>query len=70
MFDQKIRQWFQYEVGTGWVKIERPPIPTGIYAGIGSREIIESGIKAIQKVYLEPKVKPAETEAPESAPEV
>lgn len=60
VFDQKSRQWYQYEVGNGWIKIERPPVPTGIYAGIGTRDLVESGIKAIQKVYLPPKEKPVE----------
>ena len=49
VFDQKERQWYQYV--NGWVKIDKPEIPSGRYTGIGARDILESGVKAIQKVY-------------------
>lgn len=50
VFDQKISQWYVWK--GAWVSCLRPPVPSGTYAGIGSREINESGIEAIRSVYF------------------
>lgn len=47
VFDQEKDVWFQYAGGT-WKQITCPPRPTGIWAGIGSRELKENGKKAIR----------------------
>lgn len=49
MFDQNQNQWFQWR--RVWFPIESPPIPSGIYAGIGSRNLKDSGQAAISNLY-------------------
>lgn len=36
-----------------WLKILKPPVPSGTYTGIGSRDIQDSGIRAIKDVYIQ-----------------
>lgn len=48
VYDQKLEQWFQYKAG--WVAIENPPQPTGIWAGIGTRELNDAGKWAIREL--------------------
>lgn len=49
LFDQKGEQWLTYE-NDEWVGCDIPVL-TRDFAGIGSRKINESGIKAIGEVY-------------------
>jgi hypothetical protein len=49
LFDMQSNTWMQW--WETWKTIERPPIPYGRYAGIGSRDITDSGVKAIFEVY-------------------
>lgn len=49
LFDQGFEQWIHYENG-GWVGCD-VPVLTHNFAGIGSRKIEDSGIKAISEVY-------------------
>jgi hypothetical protein len=39
-------QWWET-----WITIKKPPTPHGRYAGIGSREITDAGIRAIFEVH-------------------
>ena len=50
LFDMNTEKWYQ------WNKIwydlaEQPPIPVGVYAGIGSRDISDTGKSAINNLY-------------------
>jgi hypothetical protein len=47
VFDQVLCHWFQW-VGEGWQCIYEPPKPSGIYAGIGIRDILPMGKLAIR----------------------
>lgn len=49
LFEQKRNQWLTYENGE-WVGCDIPVL-TRDFAGIGSRHISESGIRAIADVY-------------------
>ena len=49
LFDMNTNTWMQW--WETWKEIKKPPIPTGRYAGIGSREITDAGIRAIFEVY-------------------
>lgn len=49
LFDQKSEEWLTYEDGV-WTGCD-VPVLTHNFAGIGSRRITESGIKAIGEVY-------------------
>lgn len=49
LFDQKRERWLTYKDGE-WVVCD-VPVLTSNFAGIGSRNINESGIKAIGEVY-------------------
>lgn len=49
LFDQSLELWLHWESGL-WVECE-VPVLTPNFAGIGSRDITESGIKAIEAVY-------------------
>jgi hypothetical protein len=55
VFDQDQDSWFQYN-GSTWDQIEAPPKPTGIWAGIGSRDLKQNGKDAIRKLmdYVKP----------------
>ena len=46
VYDQKRQQWFRWE-GL-WVPIDSPPVPKGIWAGIGTRELNPYGKQAIR----------------------
>jgi hypothetical protein len=49
LLDQVSDAWYQW---TGqWNQIDRPPPPSGVYAGIGTRELTNAGRKAISEVY-------------------
>jgi hypothetical protein len=50
VFCQLVQKWHTYSSGS-WVIIETPVL-TENFAGIGTREIDESGIKAIEDVYI------------------
>jgi len=49
VYDQVQECWFQW-VG-GWKKIEVPPKPQGIWAGIGTRELNDAGKWAIRNLF-------------------
>lgn len=49
LFDQEINQWLKYTRGV-W-EDSKVPILTKNFAGIGTREINETGLKAIRNVY-------------------
>lgn len=49
MFDQTTNSWYQWN--KNWKQIIKPPIPSGIYTGIGTRDLSLSGLTAIQEVY-------------------
>lgn len=49
-FDQKSDQWFKWY--RSWIKIQKPPTPNGVYAGIGSRELTDAGLAAINSLYV------------------
>lgn len=48
-FDQTTEKWHRWH--KVWTAIDCPPIPTGIYAGIGTRDISDAGITAIKELY-------------------
>ncbi len=48
LFDQLTSSWFQWH-GV-WSPIETPPKPEGVWAGIGSRELLEPGKLAIRSL--------------------
>lgn len=54
LFVENTRHWFQWEDDM-WVDLgdNLPPIPSGNYAGIGSRNITNIGLKAIEDLYKE-----------------
>jgi len=47
LFDQVACHWFQW-LDDGWTSIYEPPQPTGVYAGIGARELLPIGRTAIR----------------------
>jgi hypothetical protein len=49
VFDQNSQQWYQWK--GAWCPIIAPPRPTGVYAGIGSRELNPDGERAIMELY-------------------
>lgn len=49
-FDQEHKKWFTYHKGN-WSEIRTPPVPSGVYAGIGTRDITEDGEMAIENLY-------------------
>jgi hypothetical protein len=46
LFDQEQRHWLRWD-GV-WEPIETPPIPSGAWAGIGTRDLTRAGRKAIR----------------------
>jgi hypothetical protein len=48
VFDQTLETWFSWQ-GL-WIPIDRPPVPTGVWAGIGSRDLKQSGKEAIRNL--------------------
>lgn len=49
LFDQDRDAWFQFN-GETWDQIDSPPRPTGIWAGVGARELKQNGRNAIRKL--------------------
>lgn len=49
VYDQKQEQWFQWVAG--WKAIDAPPKPQGVWAGIGTRELNDSGKWAIRNLF-------------------
>lgn len=49
-FDQETNTWHSWK--RIWTAIEKPPMPSGIYAGIGSRDLTKQGKQAIKDLYL------------------
>jgi len=47
VFDQETDMWFMWD-GSNWVAIGPPPVPHGVWAGIGSRDLLSNGKKAIR----------------------
>jgi len=48
-YDMESNKWMQW--WETWKAIERPPVPHGRYAAIGSREMTDAGIRAIFDAY-------------------
>lgn len=52
LFEQNIGHWFTYDYSVGYfVEYEGIPTLTKNFAGIGTREINDAGILAIQEIY-------------------
>ena len=49
VYDQTQKQWFQW-IGR-WKAIESPPKPSGIWAGVGTRELNDDGKWAIRNLF-------------------
>ncbi|KAH8897613.1 hypothetical protein GQ53DRAFT_817904 [Thozetella sp. PMI_491] len=49
VFDQEKDAWFQFN-GESWDQIDSPPHPSGVWAGIGSRDLKQNGRDAIRKL--------------------
>ena len=49
LFDQKSNEWYQWN--KIWTRIDKPPRPDGVYAGIGTRELTDAGLAAINSLY-------------------
>jgi hypothetical protein len=49
LFDMNTNKWMQW--WETWKEIKEPPAPHGRYAGIGSRDITDEGIRAIFTAY-------------------
>ena len=49
LYDQIKNQWLLWR--GSWTNIEKPPRPSGIYAGIGTRKLTDQGEKAIASLY-------------------
>lgn len=50
-FDQPTNRWLMW-VQDEWMEIEKPPIPSGKWTGIGSRELAANGAQAIKEVFI------------------
>lgn len=52
VYDMTLDRWVFWENGN-WSPLDgKPPKPTGSYTGIGSRDLTEAGIKAIESLYV------------------
>ena len=49
VFDQDQKQWFRW--AGGWQPIDTPPKPQGIWAGVGTRDLNDSGKWAIRNLF-------------------
>jgi hypothetical protein len=49
VFDQATDRWLAWR--EAWAEIDQPPLPTGIWAGIGSRDLKPNGKQAIRKLF-------------------
>jgi hypothetical protein len=47
VFDQVLCHWFRWH-GDGWECLYEPPMPSGVYAGVGSRDLLPIGKIAIR----------------------
>lgn len=57
VYDQKTSKWFVWDgQQIGWNHIIEPPTPSGVWAGIGSRDLKENGKQAIRNLlgYVRP----------------
>lgn len=61
VFDQEKNAWFEFN-GKTWDKITLPPCPSGVWAGIGSRDLKPNGREAIRTL-----LSPSTTQLPNSA---
>lgn len=55
VFDQLTDRWLTWS-GTGWIDCPEVPVPTGVWAGIGSRDLKDNGKLAIRNLlgYVKP----------------
>jgi hypothetical protein len=51
LFDQTAGLWNSWE-GDGWAPIVRPPLPAGIWAGIGTRNLSPAGAAAVGQLLV------------------
>lgn len=52
VFDQEVGVWYRWNRSWNrWDAVDRPPVPEGRYAGIGTRELNKLGLEAIGGVY-------------------
>jgi hypothetical protein len=51
VFDQKRSSWFRWN-GTGWEMISPPAITAEMFAGIGTKNLLEEGRRAIRELFL------------------
>jgi hypothetical protein len=49
VFDQDVEQWLTWS-NNEWTAIETPPPPTGVWAGVGTRDLNQAGKQAIRKL--------------------
>lgn len=49
LFCQERGRWFQWD-GKKWIGIECPPQPSGLWAGIGARNLMDNGRDAIRRL--------------------
>lgn len=47
LFDQDTNYWLQWNPQDRWSVLSKPPVPSGIWAGIGSRKLTDAGKAAI-----------------------
>ena len=49
VYDQETQRWYQW--CKEWKPIDQPPKPSGLWAGIGSRKLTDSGKWAIRSLF-------------------
>lgn len=47
VFDQVVDAWFTRD-GSAWTKIQSPPKPAGVWAGVGTTDLLQNGKDAIR----------------------
>jgi hypothetical protein len=57
VFCQETMFWYSYQ-NSQWERIETPPSPSGVWAGVGSRDLTQAGKEAIRQLmgYVKPEV--------------
>jgi hypothetical protein len=57
VFCQDTNNWYSHQ-DSQWERIETPPSPSGVWAGVGSRDLTQAGKEAIRKLmgYVKPEV--------------
>ena len=50
VYDQQIETWTQWD-GSGFLVIDAPPTPSGIWTGIGTRDLNSAGKRAIWEIW-------------------